>query len=59
MSNEYWRVIMLHALTEIHKVLQIEENISISRQTFIKIRRKGHGSCTFPSRITIYPGRHR
>ena len=33
MSNECWRVIILHALTEIHKVLQIEENISISHQT--------------------------
>ena len=31
MSNKCWIVIMLHALTEIRKVLQIEENISISR----------------------------
>ena len=33
MSNEYWRVIMLRTLTEICRILQIEENISISHQT--------------------------
>ena len=33
MSNEYRRVIMLHALTEICRILQIEENIPISCQT--------------------------
>ena len=33
MSNECQRVITLHALTEIRRILQIEENISISRQT--------------------------
>ena len=50
---------MLDALTEIHRILQIEENISISCQTLINIHRKGHGHCTFPFRITIYPGRYR
>ena len=29
MSNEYQRVIMLHALAEIRSILEIEENISI------------------------------
>ena len=52
MSNECQRVIILHAPTEIRKILQIEENISI-----INIRRKGHdccrGRCTFPSRTAI------
>ena len=33
MSNECRRVITLYALTEIRRMLQIEENISISRQT--------------------------
>ena len=33
MNNECRRVIMLHVLTEICRILQIEENISISRQT--------------------------
>ena len=33
MSNEHRRVIMLHALNEICRILQIEENISISHQT--------------------------
>ena len=33
MSNECRRVITLHTLTEIRKILQIEENISISHQT--------------------------
>ena len=32
MSNECWRAITLYALTEIRRILQIEENISISRQ---------------------------
>ena len=35
MSNEFRRVIMLHALTEIRRILQMEENISISHQTLI------------------------
>ena len=47
-SYEYWRVI---TLTEIRRILQIEENISISRHTLTC--GKGHGRCTFPSRITI------
>ena len=50
MSNECWKAITLHPLTEIYEILQIEESISVSRQT---LRRKGHGRCTFPSRITI------
>ena len=33
MSNECWRVITLHALTENREILQIEESISISCQT--------------------------
>ena len=33
MSNECWRVITLYALTEIRRILQIEESISISCQT--------------------------
>ena len=33
MSNECRRVITLHALAEIRSILQIEENISIRRQT--------------------------
>ena len=33
MNNEFQRVIMLHALTEIRRILQMEENISISHQT--------------------------
>ena len=33
MSNECRRVITLHTLTEISRILQIKENISISRQT--------------------------
>ena len=37
MSNECWRVITLHALTEIREILQIEESISISRQTLTYI----------------------
>ena len=32
MSNECWRVSTLNALTEIHRILQIEENIFISCQ---------------------------
>ena len=35
MSNECQGVIMIHALTEICRILQIEENISISRQTLL------------------------
>ena len=53
--NEYecQRVITLHALTEIHRIIQIEENISINCQTLTYVHRKGHGRCTFSSRITI------
>ena len=32
-GKECRRIITLHALTEIHRILQIEENIFISRQT--------------------------
>ena len=50
MSNECRGVITLHALTEIHRTLQIEENISISRET---LAYAGRGTvATFPSRIT-------
>ena len=35
MSNECWRVIIQHALAEIRRILQIEENISVSQQTLI------------------------
>ena len=48
---------MLHTLTEIHRILQIEENISISCQTLTYTKR-GHGCCTFPSKLQ-YPGRYR
>ena len=54
MSNECWRVIMLHALTEIRRILQIEEYIPISCQSLTyAVTKKGHGCCTFSSRITI------
>ena len=39
MSNECWRVITLHALTENREILQIEESISISRQALTYIGR--------------------
>ena len=39
MSNECRRIITLHALTEIRRILQIEENISISRQTLTYVGR--------------------
>ena len=48
---------MLHALTDIHKILQIEENISISHQT---LTYAGRGVVTvhfLPE--SQYPGKHR
>ena len=57
MSNECWRVITLHALTEIREILQIEESISISRQT---LTYAGRGMVTvyfLPE--SQYPGRYR
>ena len=39
MTNECRRVITLHALTEIHEILQIEENISISNQILTYVGR--------------------
>ena len=53
MSNECQRIITLHAPAEIRSILQIKENISIRHQTLTQLCWKGHGRCTFPSRITI------
>ena len=33
MSNECWGIVTLHVLTEIRRILQIEEKISISCNT--------------------------
>ena len=58
MSNECRGVITLHALSEICRTLQIEENIStISRQT---LTNAGRGMVTvhfLPE--SQYPGKHR
>ena len=57
MSNECHRVITLHALTEIRRILQIEETISIGRQTLIYA---GRGMVTmhfFPE--SQYPGKYK
>ena len=51
MSNECQRVVTLHALTEIRRILQIEENISVSRQT---LTYAGRGMvAVISSRITV------
>ena len=57
MSNEYRRVIMLHALTEICRILQIEESISVSRQTLTYVGRGVVAVHFFPE--LQYPGRYR
>ena len=57
MSNECRRVITLHALTEIHRILQIEENISISRQTLTYAGRGMVAVHFLPE--SQYPGRYR
>ena len=57
MINECHRVIMLHALTEIHRILQIEEAISISHQT---LTYAGRGMVTIhflPE--SQYPGKYK
>ena len=57
MSNECRRVIMLHALTEIRRILRIEETISIGRQT---LTYAGRGMVTihfFPE--SQYPGKYK
>ena len=57
MSNECRRVIMLHALTEIRRILLIEETISIGRQT---LTYAGRGMVTihfFPE--SQYPGKYK
>ena len=48
---------MLHALTEIHRILQIEENISISCQTLTCAGRGMVAVHFFPE--SQYPGRYR
>ena len=58
MSNECRRVIMLHALTEIRRILQIEENISISRQILTYAGRGGMVAVHFLPK-SQYPGRYR
>ena len=57
MSNECQRVIMLHVLAEIRSILQIEENISIRRQTLTYAGR-GMVAVHFPPELQ-YPGRYR
>ena len=57
MSNECRRVITLHALAEIHSILQIEENISIRRQTLTYAGR-GMVAVHFLPELQ-YPGRYR
>ena len=57
MSNECRRVITLHALNEIRRILQIEETISIGRQT---LTYAGRGMVTihiFPE--SQYPGKYK
>ena len=56
MSNECWGVIMLHALSEIRGILQIEENISISRQTLAYAGRGMVAVHFLPE--SQYPGRY-
>ena len=48
---------MLHALTEIRRILQIEENISVSRQTLTYAGR-GVVAVHFLPELQ-YPGRYR
>ena len=57
MSNECRRIITLHALAEIHSILQIEENISIRRQTLTYAGR-GMVAVHFLPELQ-YPGRYR
>ena len=57
MSNECRRVITLHALTEIRRILRIEETISIGRQT---LTYAGRGMVTIhflPE--SQYPGKYK
>ena len=54
MNNECWRIIILYALTEICMILQIKENISISRQTLTYARRGMVAVDIFPE--SQYPG---
>ena len=56
MSNECQRVITLHALTEKCRILQIEENISISRQT---LTYTGRGMVAVHFLPELYPGRYK
>ena len=57
MSNECQRVITLHALTENRRILQIEENIFISRQI---LTYAGRGIVTVHFLLeSQYPGRYR
>ena len=48
---------MLHALTEIRRILQIEENISISRQT-LTCAERGMDAVHFLTE-SQYPGKYR
>ena len=57
MSNECQRVIMLHVLTEIRRILQIEENISISHQ-ILTYAGRGMVAVHFLPK-SQYPGRYR
>ena len=57
MSNECQSVIMLLALTEICKILQIEENMSISRQILTYAGRGMVAVRFLPE--SQYPGRYR
>ena len=57
MSNECQRVIMLHVLADIRSILQIEENISIRRQTLTYAGR-GMVVVHFLPELQ-YPGRYR
>ena len=52
MSNECRRVITLHVLTEIRRILQIEENISISHRTLTYARRDMVAVHFFPDHNT-------
>ena len=56
-SNECRRVITLHVLAEIRSILQIEENISIRRQTLTYAGR-GMVAVHFLPELQ-YPGRYR
>ena len=57
MSNECRRVITLHVLAEIRSILQIEENVSIRRQTLTHAGR-GMVAVHFLPELQ-YPGRYR